>query len=174
MKNKENFLNTIIYICVALVIGSALGTIINTGITQETTVLVTVCWCISAAIWCLMWLQKFVELGNWKEWYYQLEEAYNKLSKQFDELCQTAKEVNDNNTKQNKLCDEVNKQNKELIESQQQILARCRELVDSLYDTRMELYKVDPTNPLLLELLEKYEELKEKEEQNKEQEKIDL
>lgn len=163
MKNPEKFAKNLVYFGIGLVVFCGIAGIIDTAFISKTTNnFVSICWMFNTIVWTLMYLGMFRKADN-------LQESYNRLDKQFDDLCDTAEQVNNNNIKQNKLCEDVNKVNKDLLESQKDILARCHNLVNDLYKTRMALLEVDPKNPLLVELLEKYEELKQKEDEHQEE-----
>lgn len=156
MKNKNS--NWLIYVLASIVVICGLGVVIDTAVTGQTKPLITIIWAACTSVWVLMYLAEFTLRKNFEKWYDELDKAYDSLNEEFDKLLITTKEVNDNNIKQNALCDEVNKNNAELLKTSQEYLDMSKRLINEKHDLLVALAEYDPQHPLIVKFMKEVEE----------------
>ena len=146
---------------VILVIGCAVGDIIVINFCGATPTKVSQSiWCFNIIIWVGIWASANHWVDFYKDAYERLSEAYDELSDQFDKVLKTADEVNKASIKQNKLCEDISKNNKETLAGWQKALDDNKQLCKERHDLLMALAEYEPKHPLIIRFIEEAEKRK--------------
>lgn len=137
------------WLAIAVVFACALGNIIavNTGSCTPTKSSETV-WCFNLILWVGIFLISNRSAEFWKENYDWLNNEYNKL-------LEISKKVNDISIEQNKICKEVQANNKELSSGWRKALDENKRLIDERQDLLLTLAEFDQQDPAVKALLKK-------------------
>ena len=137
------------WLAIAVVFACALGNIIavNTGSCTPTKSSETV-WCFNLILWVGIFLMTNRSAEFWKE-------NYDWLSNEYNKLLEISKKVNDISIEQNKICKEVQANNKELSSGWRKALYENQRLIDERQDLLLTLAEFDPQDPAVKALLKK-------------------
>lgn len=167
--DKKKVGNVLMTIGVIMVLASSIAEIIIVNFCGVTVTKIDLTiWVCNLIIWVGIWAEANRQAKSYKASYETVSNSYNQLSKQFDELLKTADDINKNSIKQNKLCDEVNKNNKELLQGWQKALDDCKRFHKDRHDLLLALAEYDPKHPLITKIIDEFEANRKKEaEENK-------